>query len=207
MFGNSNLASILGLKSAPPVAGIATGGGGENPTTPTPARRLAPSEMQQWNQFLDFVKSKGKQGSVELNAKDKGLGAKLFQEFKAATPGVTIGYDIVPSVQNEFMQLQRTAQDFAKRKGDANASKVFSGISKPDGWFGSKTSQQYFPAMIDQTVHNGQLQKVENLGLVDGKLQPTGTTAAAAAMLRKKKAPQYGDAGAIENADGTMSWE
>jgi hypothetical protein len=100
--------------------------------------------------------------------------------------------------------LQKSAQDFAKRKGDPNASKIFTGISKPDGWFGSKTSQQYFPSMIDKTVHNGVTTKVENKGLVDGKLRPSG----AADVFRGKKrpAPKYGDAGSIELGDGTIVW-
>ena len=136
-------------------------------------RRLTPEEMQQWNQYLDYVKSKGLYGSTDFDS-DKTLGAKLLDEFKASNPNIKIGYDIVPRVQNEFIELKKTTRDILKRKGDPTAESTYSDISQVDGWFGSRTSQQYFPSMTKQAYHNGELQFRKEEGLVDGKLAPVG---------------------------------
>lgn len=146
-------------------------GGGEDPGPKK--RRLSPKEMQEWNSYLDFVRSKGMEGSPELNKRDKGLGAQLFAEFKKSNPNVSIGYDVVPLVQNEMQEMQKSTREFLKRRNDPNADNVMSGISPVDGWFGSQTSQYRFPIMEQEQYHNDALVSKQNLGLVDGKLAPT----------------------------------
>lgn len=139
---------------------------------------LTPQMMSEWNQFLDYVKSKGFEGSKDLDSKDKGLGQKLFNEFKTVNPNVTINYDIIPSVQSEMQKLKESAQQFAARRNDPNAKNIMKDISKVDGWFGSKTSQFRFPDMKLKELHNDQLVGSANLGLVNSQLKPTGTTSA-----------------------------
>lgn len=159
-------------------------GGGSGP------RRLAPEEMQQWNQFLDFVKQKGYEGSADLNAKNKNLGSSLFTEFKASNPGININYDIVPSVQNEMQMLQGTTRDFLKRKSLPGADNALQGISPVDGWFGSKTSQFRFPAATLNTYNNGSLIENQDLGLVNSNLQATGARSNSSGRVSiKKQAP------------------
>lgn len=167
----NNIAMNQGPGSETPQAadGAQLSGGGD-PTNP-PIRRLQPTEMQQWNGYLDFVKQKGYEGSKELNAKNKGLGESLFNQYKAANKDVTIDYSIVPSVQNEMQQLRNTTQDFLSRKGLPGADKVMNGVSKVDGWMGSQTSQFRFPeATLVQDV-NGKAVHQQSLGLVDSNLQ------------------------------------
>lgn len=140
--------------------------------------KLTPQKMQEWNKLLDFIKSKGHEGSTKLD-KDKTLGQSLFNEFKKANPNTTITYDIVPTVQREMERLKESAQSFAERHKDPNAKKVMSGISKVDGFLGSRTSQFRFPEMTETTKLNGRVVSSANLGLVKGGLQPTGITGGA----------------------------
>lgn len=139
---------------------------------------LTPKKMSEWNRLLDFLKQKGYEGSTKLD-KDKALGQSLFNEFKKANPGTSITYDIVPTVQREMEKLKESAQSFAERHKDPNAKQVMSGISKVDGFLGSKTSQFRFPEMTETSLHNGQVVSTANLGLVKGGLQPTGITGSA----------------------------
>lgn len=136
----------------------------------TPPRKLSVQEMSEWNMFLDHVKGKGLEGSPTLNTKDKNLGQSLFDEFKKTNPNVSIGYDIVPAVQQAMQELRGNTQSFLKRKGQPDAEQVMSGISPVDGWFGSKTSQFRFPSATLIQEHNGQKVAQRNLGLVDSTL-------------------------------------
>lgn len=145
-------------------------------STPQNIRNITPAEMGQWNQFLDFVKEKGYEGSPDLNAKNKNLGSTLFADFKKANPNISINYDIVPSVQSAMQNLRTESQGFLKRRNDPRAETVMQGISPVDGWFGSKTSQFRFPSMAKEEYTNGVLTKQENLGLVDQNFNPTGNT-------------------------------
>lgn len=138
-------------------------------------KTLTPQKMSEWNKLLDFLKQKGYEGSTKLD-KDKALGQTLFNEFKKSNPSTTITYDIVPTVQREMEKLKDSAQSFAERHKDPNAKQVMSGISKVDGFLGSKTSQFRFPEMTETALHNGQVVSSANLGLVKGGLQPTGIT-------------------------------
>lgn len=144
--------------------------------TPQP-RRLTPQELQQWNMFLDYVKTEGYEGSADLNNKSKNLGASLFAKFKKANPNVTINYDIVPSVQTEMQYMKQEAQAFDARHGKPN-SEVMAGISPVDGWFGSKTSSYRFPNLI---VKNQNGQTIEDKGLMNGDMTPQGVAGSGAA--------------------------
>lgn len=143
---------------------------GDDPKPVTP-RQLKPEELTQWNQFLDYVKAKGYEGSEELNNRSKALGESLFNDFRKENKNITIGYDIVPHVQTEMTKLRDNARDFAKRHNQAGWEKIMEGISPVDGWFGSKTSQYRFPNMMYNEFRNDSLVKSENIGLVDGSLK------------------------------------
>jgi hypothetical protein len=155
-------------------------------------RRLSPAEMQQWNQFLDYVKQKGYEGSPELNKKNKNLGSTLFNEFKASNPGISIDYSIVPSVQNEMQVLGQSARDFATRHNMAGADKLMTGVSPVDNWFGSKTSQYRFPGATLVTTNNGVQTSEKNLGLVQGNTDKTLQATGSGTATVKKKTPPPG---------------
>lgn len=147
--------------------------GGGDPTAP---QLLTPQQMREWNMFIDFLQKKGIAGSKDLDSKNKNLGANLFEQFRKEVPGVTITYDIVKPVQTEMQKLKDAAQSFAARRGDPNASNIMSGVSKVDGWLGSRTSQFKFPEMTENQLRNNQLVSSNNLGLLGGGLKPVGTS-------------------------------
>lgn len=144
---------------------------------------LTPQQMQEWNSLLDHIKSRGYEGSEQLDH-DKKLGESLFNEWKQKNPGATIDYGAVKSVQGEMQKLRDNAQGFAARHNDPNAKNIMSNVSKIDGFLGSKTSQFRFPQMSVNDLHNNALVGSANLGLVNSNLQPTGAAAKLAAMKR-----------------------
>jgi hypothetical protein len=145
----------------------AKNGGGEQP-------QLSPQNMSDWNRFLDWVKTKGYEGSTELDTNEP-LARSLFDQYKKVNPTTSIHYGIVPLVQTEMQKMKNNAQAFAARRGQKDASKIMSGVSKVDGFFGSRTSQFRFPEMQQNNFHNDTLKSSTNLGLVDGNIQPVGS--------------------------------
>lgn len=134
-------------------------------------RPLSAQERQDWNDFLDFVKAQGYEGSEKLNTGSDALARKLFAEYKKLHPETTMEYGIVASVQHDMQQLKENVQSFAKRKNDPNAENLMKDASKVDGWFGSQTSKYKYPQMLMNTFHNNDLISSKNLGLVDGTMQ------------------------------------
>jgi hypothetical protein len=144
-----------------------------NPTGDGDPDPLTPQKRQEWNQYVDYVEKRGYKGSTELDKRDTGLANKLFEEFRKENPTATISLNDIQSVQYEMQQLKKTVTDFAKRKGVKDADNMMHGISKVDGWPGSKTTQFKFPIMAVDSFHNGQFMGRRDLGLVDSKLNPS----------------------------------
>jgi hypothetical protein len=171
-------------------------GGGDDDKKP---RRLTPQEMQQFNSFLDFVKSKGLQGSPTLDH-DPNLRQSLFDEYNKGN-NTSITPDFIRSVQNEHQQFANQSKDFLKRKGDPNSDKLYPNESPLDGIFGQQTSQQYFvPAVLKQYQDN-QLMSAKNLGLVNSDLkaaQPRPIPAGVKTFITKEGKTMY------ENSDGDL---
>lgn len=161
---------------------------------------LTPQQRQEWNKYVDYIKSKGYSGSPLLDKKETGLATKLFGQFKAENPGVTLTLDHIGAVQQEMADLQKSSQAFAARHGDKNPANVMSGISKVDGWPGSRTTQFKFPEMQTQDYRNGSLVSQQNLGLVDSKLNPTGIIPSTTKILPK-------NAKLEKMADGKLYYE
>jgi hypothetical protein len=134
-------------------------------------REITAQERKDWNDFVDFVESKGLKGSEKLDKGNDALARGLFQEYKGLHPETTLSYEIVPSVQYEMQKLRQSIQGFAERRNDPNAKNLMNFVSKVDGWFGSHTSQSKFPFMMENTFHNDNLMKSENLGLVNSNLE------------------------------------
>lgn len=145
-------------------------GGGDDPKAPP----LSPQQMSDWNRYVDWLEKKGYKGSKELDKKETGLARKLLEDFRKETPDVTITYEDVPKVQSEMQKLADAARSFETRRGNPNASKIMSGVSKLDGWPGSRTTAFRFPDMMQQQFQNGALVEQKELGLVNSALKPTG---------------------------------
>lgn len=156
-----------------------TGGGGDNP----PAS-LTPQQMKEWNSYVDYVDKRGYKGSKDLDRKETGLARKLFDDYLKDNPGVTIKYDDVKTVQTEMQKLRDSVRAFASRRNDPKAATLMGGISEPDGWPGSRTTQFKFPEMQLTQLHNNNVVQNKNLGLVGSGLKPTGVT-----VVQQQKLP------------------
>lgn len=156
-------------------------GGGDDPST----QKLSPQQMKDWNGYVDYVEKMGYKGSTELDKKSTGLARKLFDNYLKENPSASIKYDDVKKVQMEMEELKNNVQGFAKRRNDPNAEKLMSGISKVDGWPGSRTTQYKFPIMQEVSYHNNELVSNRNLGLMGGDMKPTGQQGIASGIAKK----------------------
>lgn len=144
--------------SAPPE------GGGKKPnadkpyTAPKDYKPSTSGQRKNWNQFLDYLDQKKVGGSKDLDARDKGLGMKLLQQYNKEHPDAAVSQDFIPTVQYESYLMRRqnsfpglTAEQgkyaFAKM-GDKWANHP---ISPQDNWLGSYTSKQYYPTFERET--------------------------------------------------------
>jgi hypothetical protein len=147
--------------------------------TPETTVVLSQTQMRDWNAFVDFVESKGYKGSKELDVKGAGLGKKLMDEFKKLHPETSVNYEMVAQVQQAMVGVQKTAQEFSKRRNDPDAENIMGNISKVDGWPGSKTTQFKFPLLREVSYENNVVVGEKNKGLVGanfltGKSVPPG---------------------------------
>lgn len=151
MLGDSDYQAAL--LSTPTGAVVPPGDGGKS---------LTPVQKEHWNKFVDFMQKSGYKGSAELDNRDKQLGQDLLAKFNKQYPESQISYQDVSTVQGD---LQNYRQQLIK-KWKANPSttdaasedEIMPGISKIDGWLGSKTSSYKFPtasmAHTDGTKQN-----------------------------------------------------
>ena len=133
---------------------------------------LTPQQKMQWNGFIDFLDKQGVKGHPDLDAKDKNLGQYYFQKYQSQNPNLGITYQDVPRVQQGLQDyrnqvLQQWKAGKADLGGLKDESNFMPGISKVDGWMGSKTSTYKFP----QAILNNQV-----VGLAD-PIKPVVQTA------------------------------
>lgn len=123
--------------------------------TPAPQPPLSDKQKMEWNRLIDFMDKEGYKGSEHLDNRDTNLGKFLFQKFQAQNPDVTIRYEDVPRVQTELQNYrQHLIQQFKDKKMQASTEikdpekEIMPGLSKVDGWLGSKTSSYKFPTAV-----------------------------------------------------------
>lgn len=132
-----------------------------NTSTKLPTNRnLTSDERGHWNNFVDFVDTKGYKGSPELDRKDQNLSRQLWDEFSASS-GINKGYDeFIPVVQHNISEYRNRAIDNIK-SGKMKLSNFtpeqlnspdfdwdnnfMAGLSGIDGWAGSRTTSWKFP--------------------------------------------------------------
>lgn len=148
------------------------------PEDPIP-KKLTTTQMQHWNEFVQFVESKGYKGSTDFDKRDTNLGKNALEAYKRINPDFSISYNDIPSVQQGIADTRNFAID--KLKGgkakladglDAGKDyeKFMPNISKVDGWLGSKTSSHTFPkAYLDEFVNGQQVTDKKELGFVGNK--------------------------------------
>lgn len=118
-----------------------------------PIQALPPEKKVAWNNFIDFMHQKGYAGSEALDDRNMKLGQGLMAQYNKANPASPINYNDVAAVQAD---LQRYRSDLVNKwkAGTAATDSIKSendimpGISKVDGWLGSKTSSYKFPTAV-----------------------------------------------------------
>lgn len=169
---------------------------GGNVTTTTPSQdvpRMTPDQISYFNNFLDYVKDKGLQGSTKLNTGD--LNQQLYGDYAKNNPGVNLPLsDLTRMAQNEQQLQKQFDVNFTQRKDPTKAGAVQdASISPLDSFFGSETSKRYIPTATQANYVNGKLVQQKNLGFVPNSLN-TNTASS------KKPVPSWADV--IETSDG-----
>ena len=167
-------------------------------------RELTNAERVDWNNFIDFVESKGLKGSDKLGKGSENLAKSLFAEYKKLNPTTTVNYDIVPSVQYEMQVLRQNVQGFEERHKNPNAKNLMNYISPVDAWFGPQTSEsKYFNVTLNQ-YHNDNLVSSEDLGLANSRLEPEKMARIMKNVPKGAKVEQLADGYYYENSDGDL---
>ncbi len=142
------------------------------------AKQYAPldvNEQQYWNNFVGYVDKAGYKGNPDLDVRDKGLSKQLFDKYSQEN-NLNLNYDeFIPRLQTHIKsqrdkvieaarqgraQIPGMVEYFDRAKpvdiGDAELERQFmSGLSKIDGWAGSKTTSYRFPT-LDKPEFKGQ---------------------------------------------------
>lgn len=108
-------------------------------------------KKQNWNNFIDYLDKAGYKGSTALDNRDTNLGKTLLAKYNTIYPKQAVSYDDVPSVQNELQNYRQSLINKwkagkASSDGVKNEDDIMPGLSKVDGWLGSKTSSYRFPS-------------------------------------------------------------
>jgi hypothetical protein len=144
--------------------------GGDMMTGPgDPPTRVPRQKLEEWNSFIGYMDTK-KIDPQLLNQRDKSLGKTYLEEWRKTNPNVSLSYDDVAPIQEEFKRYREYAigQHKAgklKMIGDPgpNYEKFMSELSEVDGWLGSKTYRR-FPNEYLTSVTPEQTTK-KNLGI------------------------------------------
>ena len=122
--------------------------GGKYPEPPN-YKPLAVDQRTDWNNFLNYLDSKGVGGNKVLDARDKTLGLQYLDEYKKLNPKSTLSAETIPIVQYEQYMLRKgdrfgnfTSEEL-KGWRENNKDFVNKPVSNVDSWLGSVTSKLY----------------------------------------------------------------
>jgi len=145
------------VESLPKDPSIAEDGGSysgddkDKVVVPANYKPLSIPQRNDWNQFLDYLHTKGVSGSKDLDVKDKSLGLGYLAQFQKENPNTTVTSETIPQVQYEQNQLRKGTQfgsftpQELKEWQAKNADFVNRPVSPVDNWLGSVTSKLYYP--------------------------------------------------------------
>lgn len=149
------------------LASLFTGGDndkdkGKSVAQPKDYKPSSTQERNNWNQFLDFLGSKGMGGNPELDKRDRTRGLELLNEFNKQNPKNKIDPSFIPKAQYESFMIRKqlTFPGLTPEQSNyafSNLSPQFRNreISDVDNWLGSYTSKQYYPQFENVGDKNG----------------------------------------------------
>lgn len=136
-------------------------GGDVNYEPPASYVPSSPQQRRNWNQFLDYLESKGVAGSQELDNRDSSLGLQYLDEYNKDNPKAQVDKSFIPVSQYESWLIRKQHSFPTLTKDEAtrafnNFSPVYNQapISGVDGWLGQLTSKQYYPAFRSDETFN-----------------------------------------------------
>lgn len=164
---------------------------------------LTQKQMQDWNNYVDWLEKNKMKGSTALDNGD--VSFQWLEKYRKENPSTTISREIIPQIQSEMQKLADNVRSFEQRRGNPRADALMQGTSKTDGIPGSKTTSFKFPNVTLNNYRNDNLISSQNLGLTNGSTQPT----TGIASLRKKlpegvKLEKLQDGYYYENKDGDL---
>jgi hypothetical protein len=125
--------------------------GGKYPEPPN-YKPLTVDQRTDWNNFLNYLDSKGVSGNKVLDARDKTLGLQYLDEYKKLNPKSTLSAETIPVVQYDQYMLRKGdrfgnfTSDELKGWRESNKDFVNKPVSNVDSWLGSVTSKLYYPS-------------------------------------------------------------
>lgn len=128
---------------------------------------VTPQNMEDWNNFIKYAQQQGLAGSPKLDVRDQNLGQDLLNNYVKANPNTSLNYALVPKIQQELQYYRQQILDRISKGGGelangATPENFMSGLSKVDGWLGSRTTSYSFPSAY---MHNNNTNTTQALGL------------------------------------------
>lgn len=152
------------------------------------ALRLTPQQRSDWNEFSDWLATKNLKGSATLDA-DKNVGVGLIQQYQQEKPNTSVTPQMIADFQQEIANYRaqalneiHTGKAISEIKSD---DEFMPGLSKVDGWLGSKTSAFKFPKQIFNTYKNGKIDSKDYGTDYEGRASELTQSASSASLVPK----------------------
>lgn len=127
---------------------------------PKPAPKIDNNVRQAWNDYVNWLDSKGLKGSPTLDHND--LGGQMIDEYRKENPNTPITRDMIVPIQKEFQNYRNWAINQIETGHGAyapgtNKDNFLRALSIVDGIPGQRTTSFSFPSQYLNTFNNGQL--------------------------------------------------
>lgn len=106
---------------------------------------LTADQKKDWNSFVDFIKSKGLQGSPDLDKRDKRLAESIMTEYVKSNPKSSLNPKLIGNIQSELIKANELARKITGQGMAQSSANLPEQLSKVDDWAGSVTTRTYFP--------------------------------------------------------------
>lgn len=138
---------------------------------------------QDWNNYTEYLKSKGLKGHPSLDKNDRFN--KEIDEYRKVNPNTTVTRESVWDIQKELSKYRDYSINELRNKRamyvdakspngrfvepNENLDLYMKDLSKIDGKAGHRTTNYQFPLSYMKTFMNDKLQSVENKGFATAK--------------------------------------
>lgn len=137
-----------------------------------PTNTITNQNRQDWNNYIDYLKTKGLAGNPLL---DKGgFGVQVLQDYIKNNPNTSLTVDMVKPIQSDFSNYRNFALDQVKQNKAAfapntNETNFMTELSKLDNYGGSLTTKHKFPLQYMQYIESNQPTRTVSQGFATTK--------------------------------------